>query len=55
MYGMDPKYLTAKDITRLEEAMNTEDLEHMVAVVDQIVARRLAKAQTTQPSPRRTA
>lgn len=47
-------HLTPADIAKIEEGMNTEDVEHMVAIVDRIVARRLAKAQTTQPSPRRT-
>ena len=44
MYGMDPLHLTAADISKIEEAMNTEDLEHMVSVIDQIVALKLKTA-----------
>jgi hypothetical protein len=45
MYGINPKYLTAADITKLEEAMNAEDLETVVAVVDRIVELRLRAAK----------
>ncbi len=40
------KYLTAANIATIEEAMNTEDVEHMIATIDQIVALKLQKALT---------
>lgn len=46
---VDPKHLTAKHITQIEEAMNTEDLEYMVAVVDRIVG----NAKKPDPTPAR--
>jgi len=39
------QYLTAADIRKIEEAMNQEDAEVMVAVVDRIVKLRLKAAQ----------
>lgn len=36
--------LTRADIRKIEEALNCDDLEVMVAVVDQTVVKRLAKA-----------
>ena len=41
---MNTLHLTAADVKRIEEGMATEDLEHMVAVVDRIVSLRLKKA-----------
>ena len=36
---LDVKHLSKHQIERIEEAMNTDDLEEMVAVVDAIVGR----------------
>lgn len=44
---MDPQHLTAKDIAKIEEGLNTEDLETMVAVVDRLVQLKLKKAART--------
>jgi hypothetical protein len=41
---MKPVHLTRADVVKIEEALNTNDLEVMVAAVDRIVERRLAKA-----------
>jgi hypothetical protein len=40
--------LTRADIRKIEEALNTYDLEVMVAVVDRIVELRLRAARTAQ-------
>jgi len=37
----NPRHLTARDIEKLEDALNTTDLEEMVAAVDQIVGQHL--------------
>ena len=37
-------YLTSGDVRKIEEALNTDDLETMVAVVDRIVELRLRAA-----------
>lgn len=39
----DAQHLTAKDIEKLEEALNTMDLEEVVATVDAIVGRHHSK------------
>jgi hypothetical protein len=39
------KYLTRSDVVRVEEALNANDLEVMLAVVDRIVKRRLDSAR----------
>ena len=39
---MDPKYLTQQEVEQLEAAMNTDDLEYMVATVDEMVRKRVA-------------
>jgi hypothetical protein len=39
-----PKYLTGGDIKKLEEALDTADLETMIAVADRILERHLAIA-----------
>ena len=44
---MNTRHLTPKDITKIEEGMNSQDLEFMVAVIDRIVALKLAKALKT--------
>jgi len=41
---LTPTYLTTGDVRKIEEALNTDDLEMMVAVVDRIVALRLRAA-----------
>jgi len=46
---LKPLYLTRRDITKLEEAMSSDDLETMVATVDQIVKGKLARAAHTRP------
>ena len=38
------RHLRAQDVKQIEQAMNADDLEVMLAAVDQIVVRRLAKA-----------
>jgi hypothetical protein len=43
--NFDVQHLTAKDIAKIEEALNTVDLETMVTAVDQIVGRHLPKAR----------
>jgi hypothetical protein len=39
----DAQHLTAKDIGKLEDALNTDDLEVLVTAVDAIVGRKLKK------------
>jgi len=39
----DAEYLTQKDIADVEEALTSDDLELMVATVDNIVRRHLTK------------
>ena len=46
------QYVTAADIRKLEDAMNSEDVEVMVAAVDRIVGLRLKAAQATTPKQR---
>ncbi len=41
---LTPTHLTAGDVRKIEEALNTDDLETMVAVVHRIVALRLRAA-----------
>jgi len=41
---MDTKYLKSADIKKIEEAMSCDDLEFMVATIDQIVKLRVAAA-----------
>ncbi len=47
--------LTRADIRKIEEALNCDDLEVMVAAVDQIVARRLKAARHHQEDRQATA
>jgi hypothetical protein len=45
---LNTEHLTKKQILRIEEAMNTEDLEQVVAVVDAIVGRSRTKAASNK-------
>ena len=47
-----PNFLTRADVRKIEETLNTADLEMMVATVDRIVQLRLARALKTSPSRR---
>ena len=44
----DVQHLTAKDIAKIEEALNTIDLEQMVATVDRIVSQHLTNQDGSQ-------
>jgi len=44
----DAQHLTAKDIGELEEAMNTDDLEVLIAAVDLIVGRHATLTKRTR-------
>ncbi len=46
MDRLDPQYLTKREIERVEDALSSEDLETMIAVVDDIVRRQLQRQQT---------
>ena len=46
----DAEYLTQKDIADVEEALTADDLELMVATVDNIVRRHLTKQKTAAPA-----
>ncbi len=48
MTRLAAQHLTRADIGRIEAALTADDLEVMVAAVDQIVARRLHAARHTQ-------
>lgn len=47
---MNTLHLTRADIRKIEEALDTSDLETMVAVVDRIVELRLTKALKSSPA-----
>ena len=57
MTRIEPHRLTKADITKIEQALDTNDLEFMVAAVDQIVHLRLRAARkaasATQKNRRR--
>lgn len=44
---LTPTHLTTGDVRKIEEALNTDDLETMVAVVDRIVELRLRAAMSS--------
>ena len=53
MTALGTHTLTRADIRKIEEALDTNDLEFMVAAVDQIVHLRLRAARATQKNRRR--
>ena len=50
---LTPKYLTRADVRKLEEALDTADLEFLVSTVDRIVQLRLKAERDAQSEQER--
>ena len=50
---LTPKYITRADVKKIEEALDTADLEMMVAAVDRIVSLRLKAERDAQSEQER--